>query len=337
MIFFEVKKLTGELIITNIAESKNFAFFSDNKNLKIKELCIRSGYKEIGEISIWIIVENEKSYVNSNRLFNKLFEAYLIVSQDYLRYFLKKIKIHSHTLRTINGRMKQKIDGLAKKEDFQGKNYQESLEKISKRASVNIQKTADTICFLNKRIGEIDDHIEGFDVLYMGDEKIKDISLREVNIKKVMLNIISPFLSEFEEKGVDIRFQIEDDYAEKNKIQIDYRLFNLAFNNFLDNAVKYTKPESVFLIGFEKKIDQFQIKFKMMSNRIDKDELNLVLTEGYSGRHALFAKGNGIGMSVVQKALELTKMEMIIQPEYSKSETVSGIKYIENRFIFKSF
>ena len=226
--------------------------------------------------------------------------------------------------------MKQKIDGLASKSDFHGKDYNESKNNVVKKIESNIDKTADTICYLNKRVVEIDAHIEGFDVLYLGDEQ--DVNLDSVNIKKVILSIIAPFLSDFSKKGVNINFLIKDDYANSNRINLDYKMFNLALCNFFDNAVKYSKPYTDIDINFLKNKNSFEIEISMISLRIDNDELDLIFDEGYSGRHASHDSGDGIGMSVIKKALKLTNMKIEIIPNYGESEIVNNQKFIRNIF-----
>ena len=86
-------------------------------------------------------------------------------------------------------------------------------------------------------------------------------------------------------------------------------------------------------LSFLKNDNPFVLKVSMMSLRIDQDELDLIFDEGYSGRHAAHDAGDGVGMSVMRKALALTKMKIEIDPNYSESETLNKQKFIRNVFI----
>ena len=334
MIYFEIRQKGGEIIASNIQECSHLSLFKENRDKTIPVKNLKSATGEYDSVSVWLIVENEVDLLRSSKLFKKTMKIYANLSHDFFEYYFSKIRVHSHTLRSIQGKMKQKIDGLASKKDFHGKDYAESKGNIAKKIELNIDKTADTICYLNKRITEIDAHIEGFDVLYMGDEQ--DINLGEVNIKKVLLSVYAPFLADFSKNGVDVNFMVKDDYAEANRIRLDYKMFNLALCNFFDNAIKYSKPYLPIQITFTKNSNLFVLEISMMSLRVDDDELNLIFDEGYSGRHATHDAGDGIGMSVMRKALNLTRMKIEIIPDYSESEVIAGRKYVRNIFRISS-
>jgi len=323
MIYFEVKNNLNEVLATNMHGFSGREQFKSDKNVTDRKNKLKSSYLEKDNVSVWLVVEDETDLLNSNRLFNKTMNAYVTMAHSFSNYYHSKIQAHSHTLRSIQGKMKQKIDGLASKADFQAQNYGESKEKIKEKISANLDKAADTICHLNKRVAEIDAHIEGFDVLYMGTEKT--VIFQQSNIKKVILNILAPFLVEFKNKRVDVEVEIRDDYADSNRVPLDYKMFNLAFCNFFDNAVKYTKPNSRVLIRFQKNGNSFQIDITMESLLIDNDEIELLFEEGYSGKHAANLAGDGIGMSVIKKALALNNMKLICEPG-------EGEKYANNIF-----
>jgi signal transduction histidine kinase len=312
MIYFEIKNNLDEVLASNIYLFPKRESFDNDKNKVIRDQKLKSAFVERDGMSIWFVVQDESDLLNSNRIFNKTLDAYLAMSTSFFEYYHSKIQAHSHTLRSIQGKMKQKIDGLASKKDFQGENYSESKEKIKKKIETNLDRAADTICHLNKRITEIDAHIEGFDVLYMGNDR--STVFQQANIKKVLLNIIAPFLAELKSKRVDVNVEIKDEYAEANNIPLDYKLFNLALCNFLDNAVKYSKSGSSISFRFQKNGSSFYIEVIMESIVIDEDEVPLLFTEGYSGKHATHLAGDGIGMSVIKKALKLNNMEMQCLP-----------------------
>ncbi|MEX1014231.1 MAG: ATP-binding protein [Candidatus Paceibacterota bacterium] len=332
MIYFEVRKENGDIVASNMQECPFLFLIGDNKNITLRDKGIKSVFSNADGVNVWMVVDkDEKDLLNSNRLFNKTIKTHAVLSKELLNYYFGKIRVHSHTLRSIQGKMKQKIEGLVSKDDFRAENYAESKEKVGKKISSNIDKTADTICFLNKRVMEIDSHINGFDVLYMGDEQ--ETSFQNVNIKKVILSILAPFLDELSKKNINMEIAIKDDYADSNRINLDYKMFNLAMNNFFDNAVKYSKQSEPIKVTFSK---EDGIEVSMMSRRIEENKLARVFDEGYSGTHAQRDAGDGIGMSITDKALRLTKMKMTITPNYSESYKSQDNQYTRNVFKIKT-
>ena len=152
MIYHEIR-VSGEIIASNV---RKFVGYETLKNLpqkKSKSDSIRSEEKEFENgLTMWLVVENESDIINSNRLFSKTFSIYENIVPPLFDYYLEKIRVHSHTLRSIQGKMKQKIDGLASKKDFRAKNYKKSKEKIGVLINKNIDRAADIFCQLNKRI-----------------------------------------------------------------------------------------------------------------------------------------------------------------------------------------
>ncbi len=336
MIYIHIQNIVNRTVIaSNITDFSEYKKFKKNKNSSDKKNNIRSGYKIDDNISVWLIAQDERDFIVSSKRFKILIDAYLSASKMFLPYYIDKIKAHSHTLRTLQGQMKSKLEGFATPKNFRASKFKEQKGKISKIISENMHGAAELICYLNKRIGEIEAHIEGFDLLYI-DDFIKDIKTKQVNIKKVLQNIIAPFLDDFTAKGVRVSFYIKDDYAENNNIFLNYKMFNLALFHFFDNAVKYIKNYSVLDVYFEVIEDIPQIKFKMMSCRIEKEEIDKICNDGYSGINITPSDaGSGIGMFVMQKSLESMGMSISVEPNYACSENDDIYQYIENTFIIK--
>jgi len=331
MIYFEIKNKFNKTLCSNLSECDYIDEIPDEGKLILHGNKVRSGVKKENDILIRLISQNDDDLYASKRLFNKTISALSVMSCIFFEYYIGKIKNHSHTLRNIQGQMKQKVESLISEDvTTHSYGYDEFKGRIKEELSKDLDLTAEVICYLNKRIFDINAHIECFDVLYL-DEK-SDYNSIEHNIKKILLRISQPFFEELKQKDVKVKFLIEDEYAAKNKVILDYKTFNLAMYNFFDNAVKYTKPSSEITISFEKMKNYLQITIEMMSLRIEKDEVGKIFEEGYSGINAKNIAGDGIGMFTVREALKLNSLLINVIPNYSKSEVLNGDKYIENVF-----
>ena len=116
MIYFEVRKENGDMVASNMQECPFTILIGDNKNITLRDKGIKSVFSNVDGVNIWMVVDkDEKDLLSSNRLFNKTIKTHAVLSKELLNYYFGKIRVHSHTLRSIQGKMKQKIEGLVSK------------------------------------------------------------------------------------------------------------------------------------------------------------------------------------------------------------------------------
>jgi len=332
MIYFEIKNNFNRILSSNIGDCENIDKIPEDGKIIILGKRIRSGVKKDDNITIRLVSVNDDDLYASKKLFNKTLNVLGLMSSIFFEYYTNKIKNHSHTLKNIQGQMKQKMESLISENvTTHSYGYDTFKQKVKDEISNDLDLTAEVICYLNKRIFDVNAHIECFNVLSLDESG--DYNFIAHNVKKVLLRISQPFFEDLKQKEVEVKFLIKDDYAKKNKVVLDYKIFNLAMYNFFDNAVKYTKPNSEILINFEKLSEKdFLIKIEMMSMRIEKDEIEKIFEEGYSGVNAKNEAGDGIGMFTAKEALRLNDLIINVIPNYSRSEVLNGNKFVYNIF-----
>jgi len=175
--------------------------------------------------------------------------------------------------------------------------------------------------------------IDGFNLLYANTNlALKREDFNPVNIKKVLLSIATPFLDQLRESRVRLEIDsITDQYAQENKINLNYKFFNLALYNFFDNIAKYIKEDSDLKITFNKEKENFLILFEMVSIHIEDHEWDLIFEDGYSGKHAFGKSGNGIGMFYTKKALNIIGFDIHVDKVVG-TYISEDIKYSTNTF-----
>ncbi|MEK7180889.1 MAG: ATP-binding protein [Patescibacteria group bacterium] len=248
-------------------------------------------------------------------------------------YFIQQIKAHSHTLKKLQGQLKQKSEALVENPMLAAQvDYSHQRNIVADKIKKNPEAAADVFIYLQKRIFEVEAHISSFEILHMGEELQLDV--RPHNIRRLILNILHAFQDRFDEYHVRRTFKFEDDMAESKKIRLDYKIINTAFYNFFDNAVKYVKPYSEMVFCFD--VDEgnyFKLRVKMKSLRIEKDEIQRLWELGYRGKNAKQIDGSGVGMYVIKKALRMNSFDMQIQPDYSVMEIYEDSQNISNEFV----
>lgn len=92
-------------------------------------------------------------------------------------------------------------------------------------------------------------------------------------------------------------------------------LFRLAFTQILDNAVKYSMPNTTIDIQMEVHEGYKQLTFSNFGPRLEEDEAKRVLEHEYRGVNAqdLTAEGHGLGLSIVKEIADSQEVQVIVE------------------------
>lgn len=280
-----------------------------------------------------IATGDDVRYLASSRNATATAEAYhqLIFLMSKLKeVYSKQYRILSHNLVTTHSMLQDIIGTLVPEYEVSfTKKHSEQVEIVKKTISKDLVEAAKSVLSASKRIVDMQAQIQGFKIL-SGESELE---LGSHNISKVLEYITPPFYESFHERGIYVKFNLDKEAAEANKLEIDFKVLNVAIHHLLNNAQKYTKENTQVDINYDssKKI----LVFSMKSVRIDEDELGFVFDLGFSGRNAKNAgsEGDGIGMYMVKKALDLIGAKILIQPDYSTDEHYSTTWYTKNKFM----
>ena len=329
MIYYQIQTSKGKLIAGNMHEFPHREEFEDKKNFFIqkKGAGIRSTEVVVDDIKVWVVATNETDLLKSSKLFNKAIELYKQIALDVWRYHQTQINAHAHTLTTIHGQIRQSIEGFAPDERFYGETYTESTRNIAQLVSNDVGSAADLICYVYKRVADMRAHMLGAEIVHNGAQY--EVKFSTVSLKRAILNQCTPFLSELESNSVRLKFFFDEGY----EVQVDKNMFSLVMYNFFSNSVKYSKSNSEIRLHYIQDKDLLDIS--MISLKMEKNELSNLSQEGVRGRHAKNIPGKGIGLFVLQNALNLMrKKPMYIDPNYEESFIDDGHTYNENHFQF---
>lgn len=319
MIYFEKKNNVGVTLVSNIEDEK-FLLGFEKKEIEFKDGFLVVYTKDP------ILVKRAKIFRIVRDICSTIFDS---VFKEMENHFLNQIKAHSHTLKKIQAQLTQKIESIVESPMLTAcKDYNEQKVLVCDKICANPDLAADTLIYLKKRISEIEAHISSFEILHMGEDLYLDF--KPHNIRRVILNILAAFQDSM---NLNIKFHFDDDFSERNKIRLDYKIINTVFYNFFDNSVKYCPPYSDVNIFFEINGNKFIITVEMKSLRIEKEELEEIFKLNYRGKNAKKEDGFGVGMYVVKKGLELNRCRICVDPDYSDMEVYKNQQYILNKFI----
>lgn len=239
----------------------------------------------------------------------------------------KRVNRLVHNLTTLNARNIQEIYALVS-QDLLTANINEQIKFIKNEILKNPVRAATAYL----RIVKNNLHMRSeFSIYKMLDKGDTDLDIRSHPIRKVILNVLHTFFSDFLKKSIEVKIE-----PFKKKIYLDYNSIQVALIFLFDNAAKYCKPNSILDITFSDSNKCLSIKFKMESLYIYPDELTKIVKEGHSGRNArkLKKQGDGIGVWRIIQMLKLNNAELIIHPGDEKFNHM-GFEFSENTFEFK--
>lgn len=330
MIYFELCDKNGEILFSNIDECVEAPIFEGREKVTHTINEVKNIFRESSEGFVRLIAVNERDVVNSSSITTKTVRAY-----EQLIKILKKYKseqtdsytIFFHNLINTHTKLQGEAGSIVCEFDLiQCEDHQDQLSVVAKAIKSDIEGSARAVLEINKRIVDLQAQIEGFKILSGKGE----LDFGSHNIKRVLLNILYPFYEDFKKLNIKVRIGIDNNLAEANKLKIDYKIFNVAMHHFFNNALKYCKPYSVIDINFD--ADNNALQFTMLSVRIEKGELKQIYDLGISGRNAGEKAGEGVGMYMIKRSLDLLGAKMSIYSNHLVREVFEDFEYVENRF-----
>lgn len=125
------------------------------------------------------------------------------------------------------------------------------------------------------------------------------------------------FEDAIEEKEIELEADIEDVVM----IKADASLMELVWNNLLSNAVKFTRQGGSITIRQTSDEKQVRVLVSDTGCGIAKENVNHIFDKFYQGDTSHSKEGNGLGLALVKRVLELMNGEIQIKSEIEKGST----------------
>ena len=155
---------------------------------------------------------------------------------------------------------------------------------------------------LNSIEGEIDemDNLIGQILLLSGLDLRKEATKEEINITKLVEEIIDKYKAAFEEKSINIFFEKIETSCMINAVRDDIKK---AFSNLIDNAVKYTEENGKVNVNICKNNGSVEIVIFNTCRHFSKEEL-LNMFRPFCRMSSDAVSGSGLGLSITKKIVE---------------------------------
>ena len=131
------------------------------------------------------------------------------------------------------------------------------------------------------------------------------------NLSHLLGSQILNFEDLIEKKQIDLQCDIQEDlciHSEKSYLEI-------VFNNLMSNAIKFNRQEGKIFVSLKKIDDTFIIAFQDTGCGMDTNTGKHIFDKFYQGDTSHQKEGNGLGLALVKKVIDILGGKITVQSE----------------------
>lgn len=140
--------------------------------------------------------------------------------------------------------------------------------------------------------------------------------MRPLRVDEILLHTSSRLSGLAREKKMNIRFNIGESLREDSLlVRGDRQLLDAMFENILENAIKYSPPESVVMIDLEKIDSRIEVSISDEGPGLSQETWTTITQGRFKRGEGITLPGTGIGLSIVQSIAELHEANLTLGPK----------------------
>ena len=133
--------------------------------------------------------------------------------------------------------------------------------------------------------------------------------VKEYDLSEQLIQSILRYESVWEEKNIDIDTQIDDGI----RIHADESLMEIVWNNLISNAVKFTPENGTIRVSLKRDGKRTSVTVSDNGAGMSEETVSHIFEKFYQGDTSHAAKGNGLGLALVKRILDIHKADINVE------------------------
>lgn len=139
-------------------------------------------------------------------------------------------------------------------------------------------------------------------------------SLEKYDLSEQVCECLLGFEEAWEKKRLNLETDIEDGVL----INSDKEMMSLVWNNLFSNAIKFTEPEGTVFVSVKAKGERAIVEVADTGCGISAETGKHIFDKFYQGDTSHATQGNGLGLSLVKRVIDITGSDISVQSELNK-------------------
>jgi len=139
----------------------------------------------------------------------------------------------------------------------------------------------------------------------------------EFDLSEQLCQALLQFEDAWEQKGLNIETDIEDSV----RIRSDAELLNLVWTNLISNAVKFTPPGGTLRVSLTAADGSILVSVSDTGCGMKSETGRHIFEKFYQGDTSHATQGNGLGLALVKRVMDILNGEICVQSVYGEGST----------------
>ncbi|MBQ8922748.1 MAG: HAMP domain-containing histidine kinase [Oscillospiraceae bacterium] len=140
---------------------------------------------------------------------------------------------------------------------------------------------------------------------------------QQYNLSEQVCACLLEFESVWEKKEIEIETDIDEDVI----VTADPELLSLVWSNLFSNALKFTEAGGTVRVAVKRQGSGAAVSVSDTGCGIDSETGKHIFDKFYQGDTSHAARGNGLGLALVKRIIDITDGEIAVQSEVGKGST----------------